>query len=419
MPTWDDIKAAEQRLKADGGIIKTPVKHAPALAKLTGARHVWLKLENFQFTGSYKERGALNKLLTLKSAGSTEKVVAASAGNHAQGVAYHAKRLGFSARIFMPENTPGIKVARTRMHDPVVELIGADFDTAKATMENNPLAGEVIIDPFDDDEIIAGQGTVALEFLKQVKKHKDERGHDEKLDVLIIPVGGGGLLAGMAVAAKHLDPDIKIYGVEPAVAASWAAKRSGNDDKITPLGGSIAEGIYVKKVGAKNFAAANHLIEDIIPVNEEWIEQAISRLAEHERLVAEGAGAAGLAAMMYCGDRFRDKRVGLVISGGNIDQRLFSMVLTRAMVRDGRLVTFRVECQDQPGQLSQITKIIGDEGGNIISIGHHRAVTSRPAKNAEVDVEVEVSGDCQRAKVENALRRAGFVPVIISGHIEH
>ena len=267
---------------------------------------------------------------------------------------------------------------------------------------------EEVIKPFDDKQVIAGQGTVALEFLAHVKD----------LDILVVPIGGGGLIAGMAVAAKTIQPKIRIFGAEPAVCASWANRRQGiNATKASEL--SIAEGIFVERVGDKTFKVGDPLIEDVIGVDEEIIEQAMSRLAQHERLVVEGAGAAGLGAVLSAPEKFRGQKVGLVLSGGNVDMRLFGSVLTRAMVRDGRLVVLQIVCNDQPGILAKITDIIGKNSGNIVSIGHHRSVTTRPAKIAELEVEIEVSGVPMKYAILNALRSAGFKAEAKAGHIEH
>lgn len=410
--TFARIEKARERLaqpnsKNERAIVLTPVKHSPALSGLTGA-DVWLKLEILQRTGSYKERGARNKLLRLlaKNKG-LKSVVAASAGNHAQGVAYHATDLGLEARIFMPKNTPRVKVERTESFGGKVVLFGENFDEAQAHMLRTKGDDEALIKPFDDKHVIAGQGTVALEFLDSVKD----------VDILVVPIGGGGLIAGMAVAAKTIRPKIRIFGAEPAVCPSWANRRQGvNATKASEL--SVAEGIFVERVGDKTFKVADPLIEDVIGVDEEIIEQAMSRLAQHERLVVEGAGAAGLGAVLSAPEKFRGQKVGLVLSGGNVDMRLFGSVLTRAMVRDGRLVVLQIVCKDEPGILAKIADIIGKNNGNIVSIGHHRSVTTRPAKIAELEVEIEVSGAAMKNAILNALSGAGFMAEAKAGHLD-
>lgn len=409
--TYDDILAAKARLKQadDLGkkpIVKTPARYSHAFSAETGA-DVWMKLEIFQRTGSYKERGARNMLLRLQEENKHKHgVIAASAGNHAQGVACHAQRLGIPARIVMPKTTPKVKIDRTKSFDAEVILVGDTYDDAKkavATYQED----RVLVPPFDHEDIIAGQGTVALEFLKQV----------EDLETLIIPIGGGGLLAGMAVAAKKKNPNIRIIGAEPLVCPSFFRRMQGHLT-TKPLTNSIAEGIFVAEVGEKTFAIARDLVDDVILVSEANFERAISRFAQFERLVVEGAGAAALGALLTRPSQFEGQRCGIVVSGGNIDMRLLQSVLTRAMVHDGRLAVLSIVCPDQPGNLAKITRTIADSGGNIISIGHHRAVTSRPAKSAEVEVEIEVDDAAHLETVLVAVRYAGFEVSAVSGHLD-
>lgn len=372
--TLDDVRAAASRLNSH--IVRTPTARSQTLSAITGA-DVFVKFENLQFTASYKERGALNRLLLLES---DNGVVAASAGNFAQGVAYHATRLGRASVIVMPESTPWIKVSRTEVLGAEVVRVGATFEAAsRAASKLAEERGLELLSPFDDLEVIAGQGTVALEVIDDVPT----------ADVIIAPVGGGGLLAGMAVAARALRPDLEIVGVQserfPAV---YNALCGAN----LPSGGStIAEGIAVAVPGASTLALIRSYVDRVEVVEESLVEEAIGLYLEVEKTVAEGAGAIALAELLRSPERYRGRRVVVVLSGGNIDLRQLASVVMRSLVRTGRLTTFWVEVEDQPGQLGRITTDVGRLGGNIIDVVHSRLDPSFHARTTEVQLTVETS----------------------------
>ncbi len=375
--TAADIQAAAANIA--GEVMRTPSVAAPALSALTGADLV-LKLETLHPTGSFKERGALNKLKSLTSTQRQAGVIAMSAGNHAQGVAYHAQRLGIPATIVMPEGTPFTKVERTAAHGATVVLRGAGLSEAR--QEAAALAAErglTFVPPYDDVAIVAGQGTIGLELLAD---HAD-------LDVIVVPVGGGGLISGIAVAAKSIAPDIEIIGVEAALYPSMRQALGGGAQPAPAGGQTIAEGIAVKEPGKLTQAICAALVADILLVAESALERAIETLLDSQKLVVEGAGAAGLAALLTYPDRFRGRKVALILCGGNIDARLLSSILMRGLVRAGKLVRLRVEISDSPGVLAKITRIIGDKGGNIVEIYHQRLFYDVSVKLAEVDVVVE------------------------------
>ena len=371
----DDIRAAAQRIA--GAVERTPCLHSRTLSRLTGAE-VWLKFENLQFTASFKERGALNKLLLLGEAGRRHGVIAMSAGNHAQGVAYHAARLGTRAVIVMPRGTPNTKVRSTQVLGAEVVLEGDTLaDAARHARELATKEGLTFIHPYDDPAIIAGQGTVALEMLEQAPE----------LEVLVVPVGGGGLISGMAVAAKALKPGIEVVGVE---SRNYCAMHQRLNNLPVRVGGdTIAEGMAVRDVGELPLTLIQKLVNQILIVEEETIERAIVALIEIEKTVAEGAGAAGLAALLEHPARFADKRVGIPVCGGNIDSRLLSAVLMRGLVRDGKLVRLRVVMPDVAGSLAKVTTMIGEAGGNIIEVQHQRVFGSASIKSPEVEFVVE------------------------------
>ncbi|EOV5264465.1 threonine ammonia-lyase, partial [Acinetobacter baumannii] len=351
-PTLEDIHAAAERL--DGLVVKTPFVFSETISKTLGAE-MWLKFENLQFTASFKERGALNKLLSLSEQEKQHGVIAASAGNHAQGVAYHAQRTGVTATIVMPKSTPNVKVQRVREYGARVILHGQDFSEAAAEMHR--VAQEeslTIIHPFDDAEIIAGQGTIALEMLEAVPD----------LDILVVPIGGGGLISGIAIAAKSINPKIKIIGVQSVVYPSMA-KLLCNYQLAVSMGSTVAEGIAVKTPGELTTQIAKHFVDDIVVVTEDMIEEAIALLLNIEKTVCEGAGATGIAAIMSRPDLFLGHKVGVVLSGGNIDTRVMVSVLQRHLTRTGRMVRIRVELPDNPGALARLTAIIAEQGGNI------------------------------------------------------
>jgi len=398
--THGDVRAAAAAIA--GVVLRTPAVPAPALADLTGAEVV-LKLETLHPTGSFKERGALAKLLSLSDAQRRAGVIAMSAGNHAQGVAFHARRLGIPATIVMPAETPFTKVERTEACGARVALRGADLSEARtAATEIAAAEGLALIHPYDDAAVIAGQGTIALELLAD---------HPE-LETLIVPIGGGGLISGIAVAAKALKPAIEIVGVE---AASYASMAHALGRCPRPTGGTtLAEGIAVKDAGRLTQAIVAALVDDILLVDEDALERAVAMLHDSARLVVEGAGAAPLAALIGNAARFRGRRVGLVLSGGNIDARLLASILQRDLVRAGRLVRLRIEISDMPGALAKIAAIIGEKGGNIVEIYHQRLFQDVPVKLAEVDAVIETRNPRHVGEVTAALSAAGFPARLLS-----
>lgn len=392
--TFDDILAARDRIA--GQVDRTPVRHSRRLSQLTGAE-VWIKFDNLHFTGSFKERGALNRLLQLTPDERKRGVVAASAGNHAQALAYHGARLGVPVTIVMPEGTPFVKVDGTRAHGANVVIKGLDF--SGSTEEAHRLRDEngyVFVSAFDDEGIIAGQGVCGLEFMEDAPD----------LDVLIIPIGGGGLIAGSAIAAKALKPSIRIFGVEAAMYPSFTARRAGLPPKCS--GQTIAEGIAIKAVGEIPFALVDPLIEEVLVAQDADFERAVSYLATMERTVAEGAGAGGLAAMLAYPDKFKGLKVGLELTGGNIDARMLAVVLNRELVREKRLIVYRILGDDRPGMLSKMSAVIGGLGGNIIDVVHNRLALDVPAKGAEFDIMVETRGEAHAEEIRLGLEGAGF-----------
>jgi threonine dehydratase len=396
--TYDDILAAQQRLK--GHIERTPCRPSRTLSEITGAE-VWVKFENLQFTAAYKERGALNKLLQLTAAEKKRGVIAASAGNHSQGLAYHAARLGIPVTIVMPRGTPFVKVQQTRHHGAEVVIDGECYDEASAfarqLCEDRDL---VFVHPFNDLDVMAGQGTVALEMLEDVPE----------LEVLPVPIGGGGLIAGMATAAKHVKPDIRVVGLEPAMYPSFTAKMRGVNAGVTSGGATIAEGIAVKQVGDMTYSIARPLIDDVVLVEEPFFERAVALYCNVEKTVAEGAGAGSLAALLAYPERFRNKKCGLVVTGGNIDTRLLASVLTRELVREQRLVSLRIVGDDRPGLLATVSAIIGHHGANIVEVAHNRLALDVPAKGAEFDIMIETRDAQHTQEVMDALRQQGYPP---------
>jgi threonine dehydratase len=389
--TFAQIEAAAGRLK--GQIERTPCRHSRTLSQITGAE-VWVKFENLQFTAAYKERGALNKLMQLNDR--TRGVIAASAGNHSQGLAYHAQRLGVPVTIVMPRSTPFVKVQQTRAFGAEVVLDGEGYDDAYQTaLELCEKRDLVFCHPFNDVDVMAGQGTIALEMLEDAPD----------LEVLPVPIGGGGLIAGVATAAKAIKPDIGIIGVEPANFPSFTARMRGTD---TVVGGqTIAEGIQVKKVGDLNFEIVRPLIDGVLLIDEPFFERAVALYCNVEKTVAEGAGAASLAALLAYPERFRGKKVGLILTGGNIDSRLLASVLTRELVREQRLVSLRIIGDDRPGLLGAVSAIIGAMGGNIIEVAHNRLALDVPAKGAEFDILMETRDAQHTQEIVDALSAAG------------
>jgi threonine dehydratase len=398
----EDIRAAAEIIA--GEVIRTPMVPAPRLSRRIGGE-VYLKLENQQFTGSFKDRGALVKLKSLEPAQAKAGVIAMSAGNHAQGVAYHAQRLGIPATIVMPEFAPFSKVERTRSFGARVMLTGDTLDaSAVAAREIAERDGLGFVHPYDDEKIIAGQGTIGLEMLEDVPD----------LEVLVVPIGGGGIISGIATAAKALKPEIEIYGVEAALFPSMAQAIEGRAP--TSGGTTLADGIAVKNPGRMTRAIIEDLVEEIILVDEPAIETAVVCLCELQKIIAEGAGAAGVAALMTNAERFQGRKVGTVICGGNIDIRLLSWVLTRGLVRDGRMVRLRVDIVDQPGVLAKLAHFIGSCGGNIMEVYHQRLFYNVPAKQAEIDVIVETRNAEHVHEIVAKLRDGGFPTRVLSAH---
>jgi len=362
-----------------GAIARTPVISAAALSELVGGE-IHLKLETLHRTGSFKERGALTKLLTLDHRERRAGVVAMSAGNHAQGVAYHARRLGIPATIVMPEGTPFIKIDRTEAFGAKVVLKG---DSLAAALEAaDTLAREqgfVPVHPYDDLAVIAGQGTIGLELLAD----------RPDLDTIVVPIGGGGLISGIAIAAKALNPEIEIIGVQSALYPSMYRLMRGKDPGSPAATATLAEGIAVKEPGRLTRQIVKALVSDILLVDDIAIEGAIVTLLERQKLVVEGAGAAGVAAVLAAPERFRGRRVGIVICGGNIDARLLASILMRGLVREGRLVRLRSELPDVPGALSRLSGVVGKHAGNIVEVHHQRLFHDTSVKRAELDVVVE------------------------------
>lgn len=393
-PTIDDIRAAATSI--DGQVVWTPTHLSRTLSDIIGT-DLYLKFENLQFTAAYKERGALNKLLKLTPGERARGVVAASAGNHAQAVAYHGKRLGIPVTIVMPEPTPTIKVTQTEGHGARVILFGERFDDAYAYARDlEKKEGLTFVHPFDDPDVIAGQGTIALEMLADVPD----------LDVLVVPIGGGGLISGISTAAKAINPNIEIVGVE---AQLYPAMKNVIDHLDLPSGGdTLAEGIAVKEPGLLTREIVAKNVDRIELVLERDLEHAVAMLVGIEKTVVEGAGAAGLAAILTNPGAYQGKKVGTVLCGGNIDSHLLANVLVRELVRDGRLAKLNINAQDRPGALAAITAIFAECGVNIIETNHHRIFTHQPAKDTVVEVECEAKDAAAIDVLVAKLEAAGF-----------
>ncbi len=396
-----DVETAAERIA--GQVVETPVIRSGPLSERYEA-DIFLKLETFQFTASFKERGALNRLLALDGDERRRGVVAMSAGNHAQGVARHAARLGIPATIVMPLGTPFTKVRNTERLGARVELVGRNLqqalDHALALVEQE---GRVFVHPFDDSLVMAGQGTLGLEFLDAVPD----------LEMLVVPIGGGGLISGVATAARARNPSIGLIGVQSAAYPSMKAALEGRE--LEPAGMTIAEGIAVKSPGVLTRRVVEALVDDILIVEEWRIEDAIDLLVEVEKVVAEGAGAAPLAALELMRDRVRGRRVGLVVTGGNIDPRTLSFCMMRRMVRDGRLCRLRVTTADLPGALSRVAGVIGKARGNIQEVVHQRPFARAPVRYTEIEIVIETKDRNHKHVVMRALEAAGFEVADISG----
>ncbi|WP_066656897.1 MULTISPECIES: threonine ammonia-lyase [unclassified Sphingomonas] len=389
-----DVQMAAERI--GGSIVRTPTLHSKTLSDLTGAT-VYLKFENLQFTAAYKERGALNTLLQLDAAARAKGVIAASAGNHAQGLAYHGNRLGIPVTIVMPKPTPTVKVTQTEGHGASVILEGETFDEAYAhARQLEAKNGYTFVHPFDDARIMAGQGTVALEMLADAPC----------IDTLIVPIGGGGLVSGMATVAKAADRAIEVVGVEAELFPSMYNRVKGTD---LPIGGdTLAEGIAVKEPGTITAQVIEALVDDIVLVSERKLEESVSLLLQIEKTVVEGAGAAGLAALLSNQERFAGRTIGIVLCGGNIDTRLLANVLLRDLARSGRLARLRIRLQDRPGALFHVSRIFHEQGVNIIEVYHQRVFTSLPAKGLITDIECETRDGAHLDRLMVALREAGY-----------
>jgi len=397
--TLADIQRAQRTIA--GHVLRTPMLPAPKLSALTGAE-VFVKYENMQVTNSFKERGARVKLTALSVAARTRGVIAMSAGNHAQAVAYHAERLGIPATVVMPVTTPFVKIAATKEYGAQVVLDGETITEAQARAEVIAKERNLIwVHPYDDIHVIAGQGTVALEMLEEVAD----------LDVLVVPIGGGGLISGMAIAAKAVRPDIAIIGVEAVLYPSmWNAVHGGH----RPLGGAtLAEGIAVKNVGHLTLPIVRAMVSDIVLVDEQYIERAVNAYLTLQKTMAEGAGAAGLAAMLAEPARFAGKKVGLVLCGGNIDPRILATIMVRELERGDRIVSFRLTIPDRPGILGQIASLLGKLGANILEVDHRRLFLDVPAKGARLDVTVETRDRAHAEEIMLALAAEGYQPLRI------
>src|SRR5579863_4996490 len=392
-----DVEAAAATLA--GFVKRTSFDHSRTLSDITGSQ-IWLKFENLQFTATFKERGALNRLAALSIDQRKQGVIAASAGNHAQGVAYHAARLGIPATIFVPIGTPMVKIENTRRHGATVIEGGATLEEAASLARSyGKTRGLTYIHPYDDPLIIAGQGTIALEMLAA----------QPDLDALIVPIGGGGLISGMAVAAKALKPEIEIVGVQATLYPSMYNVIKAQS--LPMRGDTLAEGIAVKSPGLITSEIVRRLVDDIVLVTERHIEHALSLLLTIEKSVTEGAGAAGLAAVLADPARFKGRKTGLVLSGGNIDTRLLSGVLTRQLAREGRLSRLRFDIADRPGQLASVVNVLSNAGANIVEVSHQRIFTDLPAKAVLLEVVIETR---DRSHLESTIEALVGADIIVT-----
>lgn len=389
-----DVRAAAERIA--GAVVRTPTMHSKTLSAIAGCQ-IWLKFENQQFTAAYKERGALNALLQLTDEQKARGVIAASAGNHAQGLSYHGTRLGVPVTIVMPRTTPTVKILQTEAVGGKVVLEGETYDEAYAyarSMERQ--LGLTFVHPFDDPVVAAGQGTVALEMLEDAPE----------IETLVVPIGGGGLISGMGTVAKAHRPPIEVIGVQPGLFPSMYGRIKG---EALPCGGdTLAEGIAVKEPGAYTSRVVGQVVDDILLVSESNLESAVALLLQIEKTVVEGAGAAGLAAVLAHRERFAGKKVGLVLTGGNIDTRLLANVLLRDLARSGRLARLRISLQDRPGALLKVMQEFEAHNINILEIFHQRIFTDLPAKGLVTDIECEARDRAQLDKLVVALKAKGY-----------
>lgn len=388
------VEAAARNI--EGAVEVTDFDRSRTLSEMFGAK-VWLKRENLQFTGSFKERGALNRLLSLTAEERVNGVIAMSAGNHAQGVAYHAQRLGIPAFIVMPEPTPTVKVENTRGHGATVLLKGTQLEeAAEFAHAYGREHGLTFVHPYDDQLVIAGQGTIALEMLREVPD----------LDVLVVPIGGGGLISGISIAAKALNPAIEVIGVQARLYPSMYNAIRG--EELPMRGDTLAEGIAVKSPGKITTPIVRKYVDDIVLVSEAQLERAVSLLIGIEKTVVEGAGAAGLAAMIAEPQRYKGRKVGLVLCGGNIDTRLLASVLTRELARQGCLTQLTIDIPDRPGQLATVSRAIADAEANVVEVYHQRVFTDLPAKGAELHVVIETRDRAHLQRVIAGLEACGY-----------
>jgi threonine dehydratase len=396
--TAEDIRKAAETIK--GSVVDTDFDLSRTLSANLGCE-IWLKFENLQFTAAYKERGALNKLASLTEEECERGVIAMSAGNHAQGVAYHASRLGIPSTIVMPEGTPTVKVRNTRKLGAKVILHGQTFDDAAAfCLEHGKAKGLVFIHPFDDPLVIAGQGTIGLEMLRVAPE----------LDTLIVPIGGGGLISGVSIAARSIKPSIEVIGVQASLYPSMY--NVIKNAKLPVQGDTLAEGIAVRNPGQITRQIVREMVDDVMLVGENLIEEAVCSLISIEKTVVEGAGAAGLAGIMADPRRFAGKKVGLILCGGNIDTGLLASVLTRDLARQGRLSQLTLDLPDRPGQLARVSGAIGEAGANIVEVYHQRVFTELPARGTELDLVIETRDRDHLDATVAKLEAAGYRVVI-------
>jgi len=392
--TFKDIEKARATLH--GNVVRTPLLRAPKLSEITGA-DIYVKFENLQVTNSFKDRGAYNKMSSLTPEEKARGVIAMSAGNHAQAVAYHAKRLQIPATIVMPETTPSTKIERTRAHGANVILSGetlADSQiTAEALVKEK---GFLLIHPYDDDKVIAGQGTIGIEMLEDAPD----------LDSIVVPIGGGGVIGGVAIAAKHLRPSIEILGVEVKLYPSMYHALRGQPARCG--GSTLAEGIAVKNVTERTIAIAKQYVDDVRLVGESDIERAVMAYLNHQKTLAEGAGAAGLAAVLADPAHFRGRKVGLVLCGGNIDPRILASVILRELEREHRIVNLRIQIDDRPGVLGRIATLLGQLGANILEVSHRRMFLDVPAKGAELEIMLETRDGPHADEIVARIEAEGF-----------
>lgn len=396
---YKDIETARDRLA--GNVVRTPLLHSHKLSEITGAQ-VYVKFENLQVTNSFKDRGAFNKMSYLSEAERARGVIAMSAGNHAQAVAYHARKLGIPAVIVMPETTPSTKVERTRSHGAQVVLSGETLADSQVTAEAMVKEkGYVLIHPYDDDRIIAGQGTIGIEMLED----------EPSLDCIVVPIGGGGVISGIAIAAKHIKPQIEMMGVEVKLYPSMYHALRGQPARCG--GSTLAEGIAVKNVTERTIAICKQYVDDVRLVGESDIERAVMAYLGHQKTLAEGAGAAGLAAILADPAHFRGRKVGLVLCGGNIDPRILASVIYRELEREHRIVNLRIQIDDRPGVLGRIASRLGQLGANILEVSHRRMFLDVPAKGAELEIMIETGDGRHAEEIVESIESDGFTARVL------